>query len=72
MLKLIIPLILLSISLYSNEVLEKQLNDCEDSYLSCVTKCEENEDTNMQECIGKCEDLYYVCESKVLGKEDEK
>ena len=35
-LKLLIPLTLLSISLYANETVDKQLLACENTYLTCI------------------------------------
>jgi len=70
-LKLLIPLTLLSISLYANETVDKQLLACENTYLTCSTKCEETEDNDVSKCVAKCESLYYECESEVLNKAEE-
>lgn len=72
MLKLIIPFLILNIALNANEMTKSQLEDCEDSYLLCISKCEEKENIVDKECITKCENTYYECEAKVLDEADEK
>lgn len=71
-LKLLIPFALLSVSLFANEAYEKEIAICEDKYVVCSEKCEENDKKDPQECITECEKTYYECDADISEKYKEK
>lgn len=73
MFKVLIPSLILfaNISFANTSDPISEIEKCEKAYDICSAKCEQNENSDNNECFSKCEEAFDTCQSKIKDEDFE-